>query len=187
MALDYAAGDLFSVPRPAEPADIDALVECSRRLAFETEKRVLDTSRVRRGYELRFQLTLPVPPALVISVSEKVVAAIVLGGIEVSEWSGGIWLIVTSLYVYPEYQKSGLGNALYRASRQLAQLVPGVIGLRLYIDDRNKMALGFYKAAGMVPDEHYLILNDTWEHAFRPAQVLGRGKRTATAEPQSQP
>ena len=59
---------------------------------------------------------------------------------EWSDWrNGDIWWI-QSVYVHPDYRRQGVFRSLYGHLRTLAESDPGVVGLRLYVEQENQAA-----------------------------------------------
>jgi len=68
---------------------------------------------------------------------------------EWSDWRNGTIWWIQSVYVHPDWRRKGVFSALYRHVESLAAAEPGVIGLRLYVEENNKRAQQTYKALGM--------------------------------------
>ena len=80
---------------------------------------------------------------------------------EWSDWrNGDIWWI-QSVYVHPDYRRQGVFRSLYGHLRTLAESDPGVVGLRLYVEQENQAARATYAGLGM-SQAHYLVM----QHLF---------------------
>ena len=78
----------------------------------------------------------------------------------ITEWSdwrnGNVWWI-QSVYIRPDWRRRGVFRALYRHVQSLAAAEPGVIGLRLYVEEGNVRAQQTYAALGM-KKPNYLVM-----------------------------
>jgi ribosomal protein S18 acetylase RimI-like enzyme len=70
-----------------------------------------------------------------------------------------VWWI-QSVYVWPEFRRSGCFRAIYRALREEARAA-GAGGLRLYVDERNTRAQDTYTSLGM-NGGHYKLFEEMW-------------------------
>ena len=64
------------------------------------------------------------------------------------------------MYVVPAQRRCGVFAALYRHAEALARAMPGVVGLRLYVERGNDAARRTYMSLGMA-DAGYDILEST--------------------------
>ncbi|MFC3551894.1 GNAT family N-acetyltransferase [Lysobacter cavernae] len=78
---------------------------------------------------------------------------------EWSDWRNGDWWWIQSVYVPPAQRRQGVFAALYRHVEQCARGIPGVVGLRLYVERDNENAQHTYTALGMV-DAGYLLFEE---------------------------
>ncbi|MHB8387683.1 GNAT family N-acetyltransferase, partial [Metallibacterium sp.] len=67
---------------------------------------------------------------------------------EWSDWRGGDFWWIQSVYVLPEARCGGVYRALHVATRTRAQSA-GAVGLRLYVEQDNTRAQRSYAALGM--------------------------------------
>jgi GNAT superfamily N-acetyltransferase len=147
--------------RPADSADLTAIVEFNRRLALETESKVLDPAILESGVAC----ALSDPDRLRYWVAELDGEAGTVGQAAVTrEWSdwrrGWIWWL-QSVYIAAPYRGRGVFRALYHHIRDDARSRPDVIGLRLYVEDSNVSAHKTYHALGMRPGG-YSVYEDLW-------------------------
>ena len=147
--------------RPAVPADIATLVDFNRRLALETESKVLDPSTLEAG----ITCALADPDRLRYWVAELDGESDPVGQAAVTrEWSdwrmGWIWWF-QSVYVAAPFRGRGVFRTLYHHIREEARSLPDVIGLRLYVEDANEPAQRTYQALGMKPGG-YSVYQDLW-------------------------
>jgi len=137
--------------RPACPADLAVIVELNRRLAVETEAKVLDPAILEAGVAC----ALADPQRLQYWVAELEGEARPVGQAAITrEWSdwrrGWIWWL-QSVYVAQPFRGRGIFRALFHQIHTEARSLPDVIGLRLYVEDSNEPARRTYQALGMKP------------------------------------
>jgi GNAT superfamily N-acetyltransferase len=137
--------------RDAALADQPIIVEFSRRLALETEGKVLDPPILDAGVaqaladpdRLRFWIAeIGHPPRIVGQ------AAITR---EWTDWRNGWLWWLQSVYVAQPDRGRGVFRALFQHIRNQAQSDPHVIGLRLYVENANHAAMQTYQSLGMKP------------------------------------
>ncbi|MGQ0636293.1 MAG: GNAT family N-acetyltransferase [Planctomycetaceae bacterium] len=76
---------------------------------------------------------------------------------EWSDWrNGDIWWL-QSVYVLPEYRRQGVFRALLEHLRNEAQADPGVVGLRLYVEEHNIQAQRTYAKLGLQPGGYFVL------------------------------
>jgi GNAT superfamily N-acetyltransferase len=147
--------------RDAGTDDQPAIIEFNRRLALETESKVLDLGVLAAGVamalsrpeHLRYWVAaLGTPPAVVGQ------AAITR---EWSDWRNGWLWWFQSVYIAEPYRGQGVFRALYQHIRQEALSHSDVIGLRLYVEDSNHDAQKTYQALGMTPGG-YSVYEELW-------------------------
>jgi ribosomal protein S18 acetylase RimI-like enzyme len=68
---------------------------------------------------------------------------------EWSDWRNGWFWWVQSVYVREDARRGGVFRALYKEIERQAAADPGVIGLRLYVEQENTRARATYAALGM--------------------------------------
>ena len=76
---------------------------------------------------------------------------------EWSDWRNGTIWWIQSVYIHPNWRRKGVFSGLYRHVESLATAAPGVIGLRLYVEENNKRAQQTYEALGMIKPS-YLVM-----------------------------
>ncbi|MBV9124377.1 MAG: GNAT family N-acetyltransferase [Planctomycetes bacterium] len=141
--------------RPATPADAPVIIEFNRRLAEETEGKVLDPSQLTAG--VRAGLADPGKGLYFVAEEENAFLGQLLITFEWSDWRNGwIWWI-QSVYVRPEARRRGVFRALFEHVERLARQDPEVIGLRLYVENGNRAAQEVYARMGMKA-AGYLVL-----------------------------
>lgn len=140
--------------RPATPADSDTLVAFTLNEALDAEQRTLDRTEVQRGIAGAFA-TPPEARYWVVESSGGLVASASI----VTEWSnfrGGDYWWIQSLYIVPEHRGTGLTDILLRHLIDEARKA-GALDLRLYARDTNARALRAYERLGF-RDAPYRIM-----------------------------
>ncbi len=133
--------------RRATPADAAVIVEFNRRLAEESEGKVLDLPVLAAGVAA----CLADPGKALYFVAEdggRVVGQVMLTT-EWSDWRNGwIWWI-QSVYVVPDQRRRGVFRALFDHVCRQAREDRNVVGLRLYVEEENHAAQETYVRLGM--------------------------------------
>lgn len=141
--------------RPAITADIDALVSFTLAEARDAERRTLDVGGARRGVEAAFDS----PPRATYWVAQTGAGRVVGSMSVVTEWSnflGGDYWWVQSLYILPEHRGQGLVDQMlaYLSARAMAA---GAIDLRLYGYNTNERALRAYQRCGFEVSPYIML------------------------------
>jgi ribosomal protein S18 acetylase RimI-like enzyme len=140
--------------RPATAADSDLLVAFTLSEALDAERRTLSRNDVVRGVAGAFAT----PPKARYWVAEANGVVVASASI-VTEWSnfrGGDYWWIQSLYIVPEHRGSGLVDQLLRHLVQEAKAA-SALDLRLYGFNTNARALRAYERFGF-RQAPYLIL-----------------------------
>ena len=137
------------------------IVEFNRRLALETESKVLEPAVLEAGVACaladpeRLRYWVAEVPGEVQPVGQAAITR------EWSDWrKGWIWWL-QSVYVAEAFRGRGIFRALFHQIRAEAKALPDVIGLRLYVEDSNEPARRTYQALGMKPGG-YSVYEDLW-------------------------
>ena len=132
--------------RDATPDDRIFLVDCAAAMALETEHKQLDAACLARGV----QTLLAQPARGFYLIAERAGARVgtLMVSYEWSDWRGGDFWWIQSVYVLPEARRGGVYRALHVATRTRAQSA-GAVGLRLYVEQDNTRAQRSYAALGM--------------------------------------
>ena len=141
--------------RDAVPGDAALLADFNDRMARETEGRELDPATIVPGVAALLG-DRSKGRYWVAEWNGKVVGQIMVT-YEWSDWRNGDLWWIQSVYVHPEYRRSGVFSALYRHVESLALTEPGVCGLRLYVDRNNRKAQQTYAKLGMKAS-NYLVM-----------------------------
>lgn len=132
--------------RPATPADIDTLVSFTLAEARDAERRTLDVEGARRGVRGAFDS----PPRAAYWVAQTAAGRVVGSMSVVTEWSnflGGDYWWIQSLYILPEHRGQGLVDHML-AHLSAQAMAAGALDLRLYGYNTNERALRAYQRCG---------------------------------------
>jgi ribosomal protein S18 acetylase RimI-like enzyme len=141
--------------RDASSADVDVIVDYNIRLAAESEGKSLTAETLRQGV-LALLADEGHGRYFLACRGSRVVGQVMIT-YEWSDWRNGrIWWI-QSVYVEPESRRSGVFSALFQHIRHLAETTPGIVGLRLYVEENNTLAHRVYRNLGM-QDAGYFVL-----------------------------
>lgn len=137
--------------RPATAADAPTIAQFNSNMAWETEERKLDPSRVLGG--VRALLNEPARGSYFIAEVSENGRAILAGQLlithEWSDWRNGDFWWIQSVYVAEPYRNRGIFRALYQHVHDLARRDKDVCGIRLYMDAHNDRARAAYERLGM--------------------------------------
>jgi ribosomal protein S18 acetylase RimI-like enzyme len=144
--------------RTANRADIPMLAEFNRAMAQESEDKPLDIAKVKAGIGGLFDR--PTEGRYLIAEDERGVAAgALMLTFEWSDWRNGRFWWIQSVYVQPQFRRSGVYRALHAHVRAAAQAEPDACGLRLYVERDNTGAQATYLAMGMI-ETHYRLFEE---------------------------
>lgn len=132
--------------RAALPSELAILVDFTIREATETEGNEPDPAAVRRGVAAGLDGSAPVSYWVARSSSGEPVGSISV----VTEWSnfrGGSYWWIQSLFIVPEHRGSGLVELLLDTAADAAREA-GALDLRLYVLESNHRAIAAYRRIG---------------------------------------
>ena len=132
--------------RRATSSDLETIVAFTLEEAREAEGRELDPERARRGV----RAGLEDPSVATYWVAESGDGRAVASTSVVREWSnfnGGYYWWIQSLFIEAEHRGSGLVELLLESVTEAAQAA-GALDLRLYAHRSNRRALEAYRRCG---------------------------------------
>jgi GNAT superfamily N-acetyltransferase len=132
--------------RGATRADLDTLVGFTGREAREAEGVEKSVDDVRRGVENGLEDPAVARYWVAESSDGRVVAAVSV----VTEWSnfhGGYYWWIQSVFIVPEHRGRGLIDLLLEHVTEAARLA-GALDLRLYVRESNRRAMQAYRRCG---------------------------------------
>ena len=144
----------------ANPAKIDFatlddtpfLVECQLDMALETEQLKLDKATVTKGVEAVFADTAK--GFYIVAKNDNSLVACLMVTPEWSDWRNAMVWWIQSVYVKPEFRKTGIFGMMYDYIKERVLENSKVSGIRLYVDNTNTRAQEVYRRVGM-NGEHY--------------------------------
>jgi GNAT superfamily N-acetyltransferase len=150
--------------RDANELDLSVLVDFNRRLALESEGKVLDdptlTAGVRRG------LAHPELCRYFVAQADGRTVGSTMVTFELTDWRDGVLWWLQSVYVEPAARRHGVFRAIYRHIEAVARADRDVRGLRLYVHRLNQPAQKTYAAVGMSKAE-YEVFEFDWSGRVR--------------------
>jgi L-amino acid N-acyltransferase YncA len=144
--------------RPAAENDIETLVDFTLREAAEAEGITLSVEGATTGVRGGFAT----PPLSTYWVAVDATDSIVASSSVVKEWSnfhGGYYWWVQSLYILPDHRGSGLVNQLIEHLATVSRSA-GALNLRLSVHSSNRRAHRAYSRCGFAKAP-YLIMTFT--------------------------
>lgn len=139
------------IVRPAQPVDLDTIVEFSAAMALETEGRSLDRDRLRRGTLAVFEI--PTRGFYVVAELPDGLSARLVGQLlvtyEWSDWRNGAFWWLQSVYVHPAWRCRGVYRRMHEFVCHEAQTRGDVCGIRLYVERANTVAQTAYGRVGL--------------------------------------
>jgi ribosomal protein S18 acetylase RimI-like enzyme len=133
--------------RPAEVADFETIVEFNFKLAAESEQKALSLDTLRAG--VHALLSDPQRGRYFVAVVDQRIVGQIMITVEWSDWRNGELWWLQSVYIDPDYRRRGICRALHQHVWELAQRTPGVVGIRLYVEENNHAAHRTYESVGL--------------------------------------
>ncbi len=133
--------------RHAVEADVDTIVNFNIEMARETEGIALPRSRLTDGVNAVFADKTK-GFYIVAECDDKVVGQAMIT-YEWSDWRNSTFWWIQSVYVLPQYRRTGVFRALFRHIKLMAERTSDVCGLRLYVEQSNHTAKRVYESLGM--------------------------------------
>ena len=137
--------------RKATSEDAPAIIDFQQKMAWETEQKRLVPEVIKKGVNAVF--TNPGCGQYWVAEDMGNIVASLLITYEWSDWRNtNVWWF-QSVYVLPEWRRTGIFRSMYLHIKNEAEK-HGVAGLRLYVETNNSGAQKTYEALGM-HCEHY--------------------------------
>ena len=140
--------------RLAAPADAATLVDFQIRMAMESEGLALDRATVTRGVGAVF--ADPSKGRYWVAEEEGRLVGCLLTIPEWSDWRDATVLWIHSVYVVPEARRRGVFRKLFLNLRAIVEGSPDFAGLRLFVEQRNRVAQQVYESLGMTCEHYHL-------------------------------
>ncbi len=145
MSEDRPAGE--TVIRVGERKDAATIADFNRRMAWETEHKVLVGPTVSRGVARVFED--PTKGFYLVAETAGEVVGQLMVTFEWSDWRDGWFWWIQSVYVREDCRRQGLFRRLMTAVIDRAKDAGDVVGIRLYVERDNEKALATYRGLGM--------------------------------------
>jgi GNAT superfamily N-acetyltransferase len=123
-------------------------------MAEETEGFKLDREVVIEGVRGVFEE--PSRGTYWVAEQDGEISGVCLAIPEWSDWRNGTVLWIHSLYVVPEARGRGIFKKLYEHLKEQVEESEELVGLRLYVDKKNRLAQEVYERLGMSKDHYEL-------------------------------
>ena len=143
--------------RKANENEYKVISGFQQKMAMETEHLQLNTDTVLKGIQAVFN-DASKGKYYIVEDDGKVIASL-LTTYEWSDWRNSFVIWIQSVYVLPEYRKSGVFKLMYSEIKKIATGNPDYSGIRLYVDLTNKKAIKVYQSIGM-KSNHYQLFED---------------------------
>ncbi|PIE23077.1 MAG: GNAT family N-acetyltransferase [Planctomycetota bacterium] len=136
----------FLVRRGRE-SDAEQIALFQEQMALLTEGKRLDPTTVRRGVSR--VLSEPGLGFYLMAEEQGEIVGCLLLTTEWSDWRGGLFYWIQSVYVAEARRRRGIYRSLHQEVRRIALGAGNVIGIRLYVEKENQAAMASYRAMGM--------------------------------------
>ena len=132
--------------RRGTTSDAETIAEGNAAMALETEGLTLDPPRLLEGVRAVLR-DASKGFYLVAEIDGRAVGQMMIT-YEWSDWRNGVFWWIQSVYVEPDQRRAGLYTSLHRYVVEEAQR-RDVCGIRLYVEQENRIAQGVYRSLGM--------------------------------------
>ncbi len=145
------------VIRDARLGDCEAIADFNIAMAFETERLTLERTRVIEG--VRAVLSDRTKGRYIVAEIDNCVVGQLMVTYEWSDWRNGMFWWIQSVYVDNTFRGRKIFSALYAHAKREA-VSDGSCGLRLYVDEHNKVAQRTYEKLGMTLTPYEMMEDD---------------------------
>ena len=133
--------------RLASRDDLFDIVHFNISMALETEDIALNNEEITQGVQAVFDDS-HLGRYCVATINNQIVGSLLLTT-EWSDWHNKYYWWIQSVYVNPQYRRSGVYKTLYEFVCNSAKEHGDVYAIRLYVDVNNKIAQQVYNNLGM--------------------------------------
>jgi ribosomal protein S18 acetylase RimI-like enzyme len=140
--------------REAIPPDIPSIIDFQFKMALETEGITLDIATLSTGVNKLFRN--PHRGKYYVAETPDEIVGCLMTTFEWSDWRDGNILWIQSVYILEDFRGRGVYKMLYHFIQEIVKTDPELKGIRLYVDNTNKIAQSVYSKLGMNGD-HYRI------------------------------
>ena len=136
----------MTIIRKAKPEDAEVIIDFQQKMAWETEHMTLVAEIIDKGVKAVFNDNSR--GQYWVAEEKGIVVASLLITNEWSDWRNcNVWWF-QSVYVLPEFRRTGIFRSMYLHIKNEA-VKESVAGLRLYVETNNSVAQHTYEALGM--------------------------------------
>ena len=144
--------------RKADITDLDIIIANNIEMAQETENKTLDKSTISHGVEEVLH-NANLGWYYLAEIDGHNAGQLMITR-EWSDWRNGYFWWIQTVFVHKTYREEGVYNSLHKHVVARAKKM-GVVGLRLYVESKNKSAQKVYERLG-VKNSHYLFYEEDW-------------------------
>jgi ribosomal protein S18 acetylase RimI-like enzyme len=148
--------------RLAKPEDAAMIESFSAAMARETEGRHLDLDRLHEGTIAL--LNSPDCGFFMVAELEQAGDRRLLGQLmityEWSDWRNGTFWWIQSVYVDPAWRRQSVFRRMHETVMATAKTSPNVCGVRLYVEESNRVAQAVYRKVGLNPSSYAIFETD---------------------------
>jgi ribosomal protein S18 acetylase RimI-like enzyme len=141
--------------RQATLNDAAAIADFNIKMAKETEDMVLIPEVINAG--VRSMIDNPQMGFYLVAEEDNIIQASLMVTTEWSDWRNGLFWWIQSVYVLPEFRRTGLYRKLYEKVKSLAADESNVCGFRLYVEHENINAQKTYRSLGMEQTDYQMF------------------------------
>lgn len=140
--------------RQATIDDAAAIAEFNIKMANETEDMDLIPEVINAG--VRNMIESPQLGFYLVADEDSIIQASLMVTTEWSDWRNGLFWWIQSVYVEPNFRRTGLYRKLYEKVKSLADGESNVCGFRLYVEHENITAQKTYRSLGMAQTDYQM-------------------------------
>ena len=146
--------------RVAERRDSQTLAKFNIEMAWETERKKLNSTIVTKG--VQELLENPRHGFYVVAEGAGQIVGSLMVTYEWSDWRCGLFWWIQSVYVRPDFRRRGVFSRLYQFLKDKALRDANVCGFRLYVQSSNHTAQETYDNVGM-KQTPYRVYEESFE------------------------
>lgn len=140
--------------RQATIDDAKAIADFNIKMAKETEDMDLIPEVINAG--VRNMIENSQMGFYLVAEQDSIIQASLMVTTEWSDWRNGLFWWIQSVYVLPEFRRTGLYRKLYEKVKTLAEDESNVCGFRLYVENENTNAQKTYRSLGMAQTDYQM-------------------------------
>lgn len=134
--------------------DVAFIVQCNIAMAEETEDKGLDPATLQQGITYLFNHAQE--GFYLLAEVDGAPAGTLMVTFEWSDWRNGRFWWIQSVYVAERFRRQGVYQAMHEQVIKRAQQDPQSCGIRLYVEQDNRVAQQTYRALGMTATDYRL-------------------------------